>query len=101
MNDTNSKDHTLAFLFLKPVAQDLNGRMSKLSNKTGRCSEMISDAVREGCRTEWYMAINDALKPGGKEFPYDDVRAACARLQHKGLLGFLDKLTLQETRKAA
>lgn len=100
-NEPIAKEKSDALKFLQPIADELTSRMRKLVGKGGACSEMIADAVREGCHAEWDAAINEALKPAGKNFLYEDVRAALRRLQHLGSLSFLDKLTHDARSKAA
>lgn len=100
-NDKLEKEKSAALAFLQPVADELNVRMAKLIGKSGACSEMIAEATRDGCRTEWFAAINEALKPSGRNFLYDDVRAALRRLQHLGALSFLEKRDLDARSKAA
>ncbi|MFZ2555936.1 MAG: hypothetical protein WAZ27_03510 [Minisyncoccia bacterium] len=96
-----AKEKSDALVYLQPIADELGARMEKLIGKSGACSEMIADATREGCRAEWFTAINHTLKPSGMNFPYDDVRAALRRLQHMGSLSFLDKLPHAARSKAA
>ena len=100
MTESIIKHKTPAAVYLKAIAEDLSQRMSKLQGKGGRCSEMIRDAVFDGCKTEWYAAINDALNPRKKDFPYEDVRAAICRLERKGLLSFLEKRSFEEMKAA-